>query len=132
MKTHSNNLVVLAHVQLEPFYRLSTRDVTHVRKCTRPSPAFPYYNRQKAGRSLGTRLPTYWLTSIKRQGWKNDTRCRDGAKTLWCHSYLVWLLNSNTTCSCNHLYIFSWKVCFTKLEKFTFQFLKLKKKIGRL
>ena len=36
VKTHSNNLVVLAHVQLTaflpPFYRLSTRDVTHVRK----------------------------------------------------------------------------------------------------
>ena len=26
------------------------RDVTHVRKCTRPSPAFPYCKRQKAGR----------------------------------------------------------------------------------
>ena len=34
VKTHSNNLVVLAHVQLKPFYCLSTRDVTHVRKCT--------------------------------------------------------------------------------------------------
>ena len=33
VKTHSNILVVLAHIQLKPFYRLSTRDVTHV-----PSP----------------------------------------------------------------------------------------------
>ena len=31
--------VVLAHVQLKSFYRRSTHDVTHVRKCTRPSPA---------------------------------------------------------------------------------------------
>ena len=31
VKTHSNNLVVLAHVQLKSFYRLSTREVTHVR-----------------------------------------------------------------------------------------------------
>ena len=30
VKTHGNNLVVLAHVQLKSFYRLSTRDVTHV------------------------------------------------------------------------------------------------------
>ena len=36
VKTHSNNLVVLAHVQFKAFYRLSTRDVTHMRKCTRP------------------------------------------------------------------------------------------------
>ena len=49
VKTHSNNLVVLAHVQLKPFYRLSTHDVTHVRKCTRPSPAFPYCKRREAG-----------------------------------------------------------------------------------
>ena len=50
VKTHSNNLVVLAHVQLKPFYRLSTRDVTHVRKCTRPSPALPYCKRREARR----------------------------------------------------------------------------------
>ena len=36
----NNNLVVLPHVQLKSFYRLSTRDVTHVRKCTRPSPTY--------------------------------------------------------------------------------------------
>ena len=29
------------------------RDVTHVRKCTRPSPAFPYCKRWKAGRGPG-------------------------------------------------------------------------------
>ena len=53
VKTHSNNLVVLAHVQLKPFYRLSTRDVTHVRKCTRPSPDLPYCKRREAGRGSG-------------------------------------------------------------------------------
>ena len=53
VKTHSNDLVVLAHVQLKPFYRLSTRDVTHVRKCTRPSPALPYCKRREAGRGPG-------------------------------------------------------------------------------
>ena len=31
-------------------------NVTHVRKYTRPSPAFPYCKRRKAGRGLGTRL----------------------------------------------------------------------------
>jgi len=34
----SNNLVVCTHVQLKSFYPLSTRDGTHVRKCTWPSP----------------------------------------------------------------------------------------------
>ena len=32
VKTHSNNLVMFAHIQLKPFYRLATRDVTHMRK----------------------------------------------------------------------------------------------------
>ena len=36
VKTHSNNLVMLAHVQLKSFYHLYAHDVTHVRKCTRP------------------------------------------------------------------------------------------------
>ena len=35
---------------IKAFYRLSTRDVTHVRKCTRPSPALPYCKRREAGR----------------------------------------------------------------------------------
>ena len=42
VKTHSNILVMLTHIQLKYFYHLSTRDVTHVTKCTRPSPALPY------------------------------------------------------------------------------------------
>ena len=50
------NLVVLTYVQLKSFYRLSTHDITHVRKCTRASPAFLYCKRRKAGRGLGTRL----------------------------------------------------------------------------
>ena len=53
VKTHSNNLVVLAHVQLKSFYCLSTRDVTHVRKCTRPSPTLPYCKWQEAGQGPG-------------------------------------------------------------------------------
>ena len=24
--------------------------------------------------------------------WQNGTKCRDGVKVLWCHSYLVWLV----------------------------------------
>ena len=32
------------------------RDVTHMRKCTRPSPAFPYCKQQKTVRGLGTML----------------------------------------------------------------------------
>jgi len=35
----NNILVMLTHVQLKSFYCLSTSDVTHMRKCTRPSPA---------------------------------------------------------------------------------------------
>ena len=36
------------------------RDVTHVRKCTRPSPALPYYKRQEAGRGPGNEASTTW------------------------------------------------------------------------
>ena len=65
VKTHGNNLVVLAYVQLMPFYRLSTRDVTHVRKCTRPSPALPYCKRQEAGGGgLGTRLHLWYVNYV--------------------------------------------------------------------
>ena len=53
VKTHSNNLVMLAHVQLKSFYCLSTHDITHVKKCTRPSPALPYYKQQEAGWGAG-------------------------------------------------------------------------------
>ena len=60
VKTHSNNLVMLTHVQLKPFYRLSTRDVTHVRKCTRPSPALPYCKRREAGRGPGYEAMVFW------------------------------------------------------------------------
>ena len=36
--------------------------------------------------------------------WQNGTRCRDGVKLLWCHSYLVWLVfeGSILTCACFH------------------------------
>ena len=59
-----NNLVVLAHVQLKPFYRLSTRDVTHVRKCTRPSPALPYCKRREAGQGPGNEANPFPLHVI--------------------------------------------------------------------
>ena len=45
-----------AYAQLSPLYLLSTLYVTHVIKYSRPSTAFPYFKRQKAGRDLGTRL----------------------------------------------------------------------------
>ena len=37
--------------------------------------------------------------------WQNGTRCRDGVKLLWCHSYLVWLVleGSIPTCTCFQL-----------------------------
>ena len=59
MKTYSNNLVVLAHIQLHPFYHLSIRDVTHVRKCTRPSPALLYCKQREAGRWPGNEASTH-------------------------------------------------------------------------
>ena len=36
--------------------------------------------------------------------WQNGTKCRDGVKVLWCHSYLVWLVfdASIPTCTCFH------------------------------
>ena len=61
------------------------RDVTHVRKCTTPSPAFPYCKRRKAGRGpgneangklgkgLGTRLMITYCRSGNFRG-KNNSR----------------------------------------------------------
>ena len=50
-----------------PFYP----DVTHVRKDTRPSPAFPYYKQWKAGWGLGMRLESLATSKSKsRQAWK--------------------------------------------------------------
>ena len=40
------------------FYRLSTLDVTHMRKCTRPSPLYRTASDEKMGVGLGTRLHT--------------------------------------------------------------------------
>ena len=45
-----------AYAQLSPLYLLSTLYVTHVINYSRPSTAFPYRKRRKAGRGLGTRL----------------------------------------------------------------------------
>ena len=52
-RAHSNNLVVLAHIQLKSFYCLSTCDITHVTKCSSPSPALPYCKRWEAWRGSG-------------------------------------------------------------------------------
>ena len=41
--------------------------ITHVRKCTRPSPALPYCKRWKAGRGLGTRLGKLSIATVKLQ-----------------------------------------------------------------
>ena len=45
-----------AYTQLSPLYLLSTLYVTHVIKYFKPSTAFPYCKRRKAGRGLGMRL----------------------------------------------------------------------------
>ena len=44
-------------------------DVTHVRECTRPSPAFPYYKQREAGRGPGNvaNRKRYQLTQITRK-----------------------------------------------------------------
>ena len=52
-----------AYAQLSPLYLLSTLYVTHVIKYSRPSTAFPYFKRRKAGRGLGTRLLIYYAQS---------------------------------------------------------------------
>ena len=44
------------HAQLNPFYHPFYTDVTHTRKDTRPSPAFPYCKQQKPRQGLGMRL----------------------------------------------------------------------------
>ena len=45
-----------AHVKLPVFLPLSTLDVTHVRRCTRPSPLYCTASDEKLGVGLGTRL----------------------------------------------------------------------------
>ena len=45
-----------AHIHFRSFYHLCTLDVTHVRKCTRPSPLFRTASDEKLGVGLGTRL----------------------------------------------------------------------------
>ena len=56
MRAHYHAVVTHAHLQLNLFYHPFYPDVNHVRKDTRPSPAFPYCKRWKAGRGLGIRL----------------------------------------------------------------------------
>ena len=49
---------------LSPLYPSLYPYVTHVINYPRPSPAFPYCKRQKAGRSLGTRLVIYTKNTV--------------------------------------------------------------------
>ena len=44
------------------------RDVTHVRKCTRPSLAFPYYKRRKAGRGPGNEATLFMSFCLSLSG----------------------------------------------------------------
>ena len=37
--------------------------------------------------------------------WQNGTRCRDGVKSIGCHSHLVNFEGSNPTCACFCLYV---------------------------
>ena len=46
------------------FYRLSTLDVTHVRKCTRLSPLYRTASDEKLGMGLGTRLRNYQVVAM--------------------------------------------------------------------
>ena len=48
-----------AYAQLSPLYPSLYPYVTHVINYSRPSPAFLYWKRRKAGRGLGTRLVVY-------------------------------------------------------------------------
>ena len=41
------------------------RDVIHVRKCTRPSPALPYCKRREAGRGPGNEATSFWCVNGK-------------------------------------------------------------------
>ena len=54
-KTVQAHSVVLTHIQLKSFNPLST----HVRNCTRPSPALPYGKRQEAGRGPGNKAKQF-------------------------------------------------------------------------
>ena len=53
-----------AHVKLPVFLPLSTLDVTHVRKCTRPSPLYRTASDEKLGVGLGTRLVIVWCVFV--------------------------------------------------------------------
>ena len=54
-----------AYAQLSPFYLLSTLHITDVINYSRPSPAFPYCKRWKAGRGLGMRLVHECITVLE-------------------------------------------------------------------
>ena len=54
-----------AYAQLSPLYPSLYPYVTHVINYSRPSPAFPYWKRRKAGRGLGTRLTKMHIVDIQ-------------------------------------------------------------------
>ena len=58
-----------AHIDFTSFYRLSTLDVTHVRKCTRLS-RIPYCNQRKAGHGTGNEATI--TTSSYDMAWVHD------------------------------------------------------------
>ena len=69
-----------AYAQLSPLYPSLYPYVTHVINYSRPSPAFPYWKRRKAGRGLGTRL----ITLHKR--WNS---CRQYRINFQQYSYII-------------------------------------------
>ena len=52
------------YAQLSPLYPSLYPYVTHVINYSRPSPAFPYWKRRKAGRGLGTRLGMHRVSQM--------------------------------------------------------------------
>ena len=53
------------------------RDVTHVRKCTRPSPALPYCKRREAGRGPGNEANGTMYVVITYDGNHSDVAYTD-------------------------------------------------------
>ena len=82
---HYHAVVTFAHVQSNPFYHPSYPDVTHVRKDTRPSSAFRYWKRRKAGRGLGKRLGSMVYTNAEFY----NVHKKDYQKYLSLHEFIV-------------------------------------------
>ena len=69
-----------AHVQLPVFLPLSTLDVTHVRKCTRPSPLYRTKQRRKAGRGTGNEAIESIILLLVTFAFSADVRTTAGRK----------------------------------------------------